>query len=787
MPYDSRFRRQRLQPALSLSHRQTRRPQDRCIPSQEVARPRGKKGLMREPSRISAKFSLSQSCAERAEDESRTSSVPTSSHGTSSPSKAQYQREDGSIDIPSHTLALQETFKPTTTHDDSDQGHIRIIHFDFNKHKPTTPGSESRPIKIEDSPEASSSSPIRPEKTSFRQEDLIQPTHCLKVPAVQHGYRRPNDANDDKGYPSTSSFMVLSGGLLPSTAVTTIIACPKASAAFLRYFLAAEKHWLKSRDHDIDPDIKFWDNLTARFNTNSLGYQIDTWLTARIIATTLCSQPYKTQVEKQLPQGDDAISCLVTAIKDCRLMSQRRRRQQQSRSGNIKTSVGSKLTKEDIQTGVLMKRPETLEDRERLLEVLANKEHTKKRGSEYLNDPEMEASAAGLGAKYHDKRKRKYLKPNTAGLKVPSTRDKNPRQNIPSNRPLGPETRGRNPSKSFKKRRSNKFEGGYLNPSTREVKRNWKAAPPSRHKTQDNDRLERRIKELERTIRKGFSHKYLTGSGTLCYLAVVYDSSVLTVSPTASPEAMSGSGGPVPLLIFRSLLDFVLAVCLGCVTVERFRVPQVDFLQLEYPSNSRRRELKTQPQITETSASDENTKSSPFSEENIPHKSPPSAWRDQAADVLQCILQRFYPASTGESRTIKGRRLNRENKKNEADGSNGTMLKNLLRERSLSHQTHLSDDNTSLPPVEELYQSLYGRVLATHRADMSRATATQTTTQIQSETAGREGNNKKGQIWEPSSEDCNIPTFSMVTSLPKCVKLAAETSLQLSSVAYVGI
>ncbi|KAI0904526.1 hypothetical protein F4823DRAFT_204620 [Ustulina deusta] len=427
------------------------------------------------------------------------------------PSKAQCQIEDSSIDIPSPTLASQETYQPMVAQksgNDSQPGHVQIIHFDFHKYRPSTPGSESRPIKIEDSPEASLPSPIRSEKRSMLQEPLALHTSRLEVPAIQSGYQ-PSDARYvDREDPNGSSFMILLGGLVPSAVVTTIIASPKASTAFLHCFLAAESYWLRSRDHDIDPDAKFWEKLIARFNANLPGYQIDTWLTARIIATILCSQPYKTQVEQQLPQANDVILHLLSAIEDCRRMSQRRRRQQQSGSENVKTSIRHKAAKGDARTGILVRKPQTLEedvrkvvlttkpqtleDRDKLIEALATIEHIK--------DPETGTSTAGHEVNSQDKRKRDHLKPYTASLDVPPTRDDSTRPDVRSNRPPGPEVMRRNPNKRFKKWGKNRPQGGYPYSSTREVKGNRRGAASSRYTVKDKGGLERRLRELERQV-----------------------------------------------------------------------------------------------------------------------------------------------------------------------------------------------------------------------------------------------------------------------------------------------
>ncbi|KAI0904527.1 hypothetical protein F4823DRAFT_204674 [Ustulina deusta] len=116
-----------------------------------------------------------------------------------------------------------------------------------------------------------------------------------------------------------------------------------------------------------------------------------------------------------------------------------------------------------------------------------------------------------------------------------------------------------------------------------------------------------------------------------------------------------------------------------------------------------------------------------------------------------------------EGRDTEGGRSDREDKENRAGGSNGAVFKSVPRQRSLSHQSDLSDDDISLPPVEELYErAIHARGSAMSRADISRTT-TQAKSQRQPETAAQLGNNKKRPRWGPSSEDCNISALSTGT------------------------
>ncbi|KAI1346286.1 hypothetical protein F5Y01DRAFT_27454 [Xylaria sp. FL0043] len=507
MPYNTRSRRQEFQPVLPHSQRPIRRPQDNPTPIQGTGCRRGAGDLTRESSHTSAFFSLSKDCPWQFEDESQTSSPPsfTRPHSTSPPST---QIEDNPIGIPSPILAFQENHKSVTT-EKSDQrqpGQARIIHFDFSKYRPSTPGSESRPIKIEDSPESTLSSSIPSQKLSAPRELAASSiASCSEVPVRQDGCQPSDTLYLNRENHNGSSFMILPGSLELSAATTNIISSPEASTAFLHSFLAAEKYWLRSWDHDMDPDIKFWDKFTAKFNANTLCYQIDTWLTATTVATVLCSQPYKAQIQRQLSLGDDMKLRLVSAIEDCRRMSQRRRRQQQLRSKNVKASIDNKAAGEEFEQDVLTKKPQTLEDQNKLLLTLATTEYAKQKGVEHVVDPETRAPATGLKENFQDKRKRVYPEPHTANLDGPSTRD-HPRPNVRRNQSHKSEAIGSDPRKRFKKSMNSRSQNSHSHPSTREI-RGDKEGPWSSNRAAQ-DRLEQRVKELERELKNMRQRRY---------------------------------------------------------------------------------------------------------------------------------------------------------------------------------------------------------------------------------------------------------------------------------------
>ncbi|KAI1288573.1 hypothetical protein F5Y03DRAFT_379712 [Xylaria venustula] len=444
---------------------------------------------MQKPIHTSVIFSLSE-----------TSSSPSSSHArdTSPSSKTQYL-EDGSRDIVSPILDFQEKVNSVMAQDDRHPAHTRIVHFDFSKYHSTTPGCESRPIKIEDSPEASLSFPVRPRKPPVLQEPVALPRSCSEVPATQQGFQSSGTSYVGTEFPEVSSFMIFPGGLMPSAAVTTIITSPEASTTFLRCFLEEEKYWLRSRDHDIDPDIKFWKKITARFNSSAFGYQVDTWLTARVIATTLCGQSYKTQVQQQLPQAKDTVSSLISAIDDCRRMCQRRRRQQLPGLERDKAPVSSEITNGDSKD-VLEEIPRTLEDRSKLLAALATK-CAKQIGPAHGEEPSATTSGAAPRAKCPGKRKSDHLSLHTTSPAAQPMRNNDTRPKVQSHRLPGAEVIRRNPKKRFGELGNSSSQEGHSCFSKRGMKPDRRGPLSSRRTADEKGHLERRVKELERELK----------------------------------------------------------------------------------------------------------------------------------------------------------------------------------------------------------------------------------------------------------------------------------------------
>ncbi|KAI0183251.1 hypothetical protein EV127DRAFT_31142 [Xylaria flabelliformis] len=515
MPHNTRSRQQRLQPVPPLSCRQTRRRKALRSSAQESPN-KSQHVLTQEPNHASAMFSLSESSLEElSENVPRPSSTPTpiGPCRTSIPQRRKSQVENPADDPP---LDLGSESAPTAPQEPEYMpGHVEIVHFDFNKYRPRTPGSKSAPIKIEDSPKSSSSSSA---DTNKCQEPLALPVSLPKETAIRYDYHSCDASQVEHDHVNGSSFMTLSGDPVLSEGVKAIITSPKAATTYLHCFLASEKYWLKSLDHDMDPDEKFWKNIIKRYNACPHGYSISTWLTARIIATTLCSQPYKAQLRQQLPKLDSELVPLISAIEDCRRMSQRRRREQRSCFENSKTRIsGGMATRQNAQKGVLGRKPQTLEDQKMLLQTLA----TVCAGAESARatGPSIDKRKARPKPDSQNSRKGVCAQPHPADLL-----SSNNHNILRNNLHASGVTRRNNPNKRFKtsgKRGNQLLETHHPYPLIGgEGRRNWQgissssssssSSPSSSSRCtapQDRDKkhcLEQRVRELERTI-KGLS------------------------------------------------------------------------------------------------------------------------------------------------------------------------------------------------------------------------------------------------------------------------------------------
>ncbi|KAI1737909.1 hypothetical protein F4680DRAFT_202387 [Xylaria scruposa] len=500
MPHNTRSRRQGLQPVPPLPRRQTRGRKAPGSSTQEGNPNKSQNVLTREKSHTSAIFSLSENSLGLSGDVYRSSSTPTpiGPCRTSTPQRRQNQTKNSADDS---SLGLGSEGVPAAPQEaEYLPGHVEIVHFDFNKYRPRTPGSKSAPIKIEDSPKSSSSSPADSQKASIYQEPLALPRSLPKeTVAIRYDYQSCSASQVEDDHANGSSFMALSGDPVLSEGVKSIITSPRAATTFLHCFLASEKYWLKSPDHDMDPDARFWKSIIKRFNALPHGYSINTWLTARVIATTLCSQPYRSQVRQQLPSMDAELVPLVSAIEGCRQMSQRRRWEQRSCFEKLKTQISGMAVKQDAQKGVLGRKPQTLEDQKKLLLTLATvcAESARATGSR-IDKPKA-------GPKPDSQNNRKEVCAQSHVADLVSSDDNN---NVPggprSNIHASGVTR-RNPNNRFKARgKGNRPLETHPYPLIGEGRRNWQGIPSSssRHTAQDIDkhRLEQRVRELERTI-----------------------------------------------------------------------------------------------------------------------------------------------------------------------------------------------------------------------------------------------------------------------------------------------
>ncbi|KAI0437352.1 hypothetical protein F4803DRAFT_556088 [Xylaria telfairii] len=495
MAYNTRSRQQELRPVPPLPCLQTRRHKASRSSAEESNPQRGENGSTLEPNHTSAIFSLSGISPDISDDETDTLPTPIPIHrrDVSNLSKRQGQIGSSAGDA-SPDLGFQGAYEPTMPEHAETQP--RIIHFDFSKYKASTPGSESCPIKIEDSPKTSSSLPIHGWIACVDQEPLGLSMPPPDQPAIWHGYPSGDTSQVKNGHAGKSSFMILPADLLLSEGVTSITTSPKAATTFLRCFLASEKYWLRSLDHDMDPDTRFWGNILKQFNAGPHGYSINGWPTARAIATTLCSESYKVQVEQQLPGVDDELSTLISAIVDCRCMSQRRRRGQRPSIGKAKTSTDGVAVRGDAK-GVLGKKPQTLEDQNNLIQALGTMVRAK---STHTTAPKADNSKTGPGLNIQNKRKGVHHQPHTANS--PSSNNnivpcKGPKNNAGATR--------HNPNKMAKiwGKGNDRPPGVYPHAPTGTVRQNWRGDPSSsRFAAQDQDkrRLEQRVRDLERTI-----------------------------------------------------------------------------------------------------------------------------------------------------------------------------------------------------------------------------------------------------------------------------------------------
>ncbi|KAI1121068.1 hypothetical protein F5Y10DRAFT_288960 [Nemania abortiva] len=475
MPQNTRSRPQGKQQTPPVLLRRSRRSHASRTSYRESNSQRQGESFTEELGHTSAAFSPLENPLENPGCEHEISSAPVSTHhrDKSSPSKGRDVIKDSMNIVPPafDPQGICQT-APQQADGESQPEGARIIHFDFSKY---TPGrSESHPIKIEDSPKASSLLATSSQSTPAHKTLISPGVSRPDVSAIHDNFQFSDASHIEKAHYAGSLFISLPADLGPPIAVASIITSPKAATAFLKCFLAAEERWLRSCDHDMDPDIKFWKHIMAKFNANPYGYRVDTWRTARDIAVTLCGQPYKTQVQKQLPDADAELSPLVTAIMDCRHMSERRR------WGYLKiakTSTTSDMAVEDnLQNAGLEIMPRTIEERDGLMEALRKAQSgksskTETDGSKTRPGPRDQNEDAGARPQLHAA--------------------------ILDGAPRGPRTARRDFSRGFKGRMRDGPPGGYPCPSSGGGGGGNRGGRSSSRYTL---RLEKRVADLERMV-----------------------------------------------------------------------------------------------------------------------------------------------------------------------------------------------------------------------------------------------------------------------------------------------
>ncbi|KAJ8123047.1 hypothetical protein O1611_g9689 [Lasiodiplodia mahajangana] len=260
MPQNIRSGLQGEQQTPPVSLRRSRRSHASRASYREGDSKRGGKSSEKKLGHTSAAFLPLENPPEGSGVEQETSLAPISTRcpDGSSPLK-QHDAVKGPIGITPPTLVFQGARQtmPQQTERGTQPGYVRIIHYDHSKYRPSTPGSEKHPIKIEDSPNASLLLPTGPRSVPVSQELAAPHVSHPDISATYDDFQPGDTGRMQKGRASGSLFITPPADLVLSAAATSIISSPKAAMAFLHCFLEAEEYWLRSCDHDMDPDIKF--------------------------------------------------------------------------------------------------------------------------------------------------------------------------------------------------------------------------------------------------------------------------------------------------------------------------------------------------------------------------------------------------------------------------------------------------------------------------------------------------------------------------------------------------
>ncbi|KAI1329244.1 hypothetical protein F5Y16DRAFT_397706 [Xylariaceae sp. FL0255] len=278
----------------------------------------------------------------------------------------------------SHDIA---TATPTPCTKYNDETRIRISDIDPPCSISATPGAKSHPIKIEDSPKTSKTSkpsfnnilvshPQGPAATSDPQANGIEPAN----PNNDHNDINPSELRN--GQQTTTHLSLPPELVISSIEVSCIVGSVDAAAAFLRCLEPGKKRWLKSADSVLSPDIPFWRQIVTDFNAGSVDrlrpnrHTTSNWLTANVIATVLSSQAYGACANEQLSKKDNSDPDLLTAIKKIHSLAGQKKWERWPKYSDLMSEIEAFMRSEE-QAVVLSRMPQSIEEREELIQTLA--------------------------------------------------------------------------------------------------------------------------------------------------------------------------------------------------------------------------------------------------------------------------------------------------------------------------------------------------------------------------------------------------------------------------------
>ncbi|KAI0523933.1 hypothetical protein F5B22DRAFT_592539 [Xylaria bambusicola] len=310
---------------------------------------------------------------------------------------------------------------------------------------------------------------------------------------MQHNIQARNLNPVEVEHLNSNSFMISPISLGPSKAVTTIVNSPDASIIFLKCFLAAEKHWLRSLDQDTDIDKVFWGRIAKSFNRKGLGYRINEAETARAVACILRSTSYITSMKQQHPRQDDVLQRLFSAIDDCRLMSLRRRQQQRLGLEHAQSLIDNQVTEEVVEKGILTKIPQNLKEYHNFMSALRMNEVNKGGTAAVAPIAIAEPRLAD-----RETRNKGFLNPHifTTNPNTQTTKRNITRPNIPRNCLTGPRRMMQVTNKRIGQRGSHRAQDRSSYSSARRSKSHFRGTTSlEKYQQQKIHRLERQLKE----------------------------------------------------------------------------------------------------------------------------------------------------------------------------------------------------------------------------------------------------------------------------------------------------